>query len=101
MFNLTQREMGYDHNFMRLIVRQGIAASSLGTRLSRPMEFRHPNLLRTLDRAHEGSVFGVLADGLVSWGNDGAIRFWSLAGELRPGGDPRAQHGAAGRSTRH
>jgi hypothetical protein len=35
-----------------------------------------------------------LADGLVSWGWDGAIRFWSLAGEPRPGGDPKAHEGS-------
>jgi hypothetical protein len=34
-----------------------------------------------------------LADGLVSWGGDGAIRFWSLSGEPRPGGDPKAHKG--------
>jgi hypothetical protein len=34
-----------------------------------------------------------LADGLVSWGRDGAIRFWSLSGEPRPGGDPTAHQG--------
>jgi hypothetical protein len=42
--------------------------------------------------AHRGPVNGVLvlADGLVSWGSDGAIRFWTLAGEPRAGGDPAA-----------
>ncbi|MHC2371324.1 hypothetical protein ACVIQT_005972 [Bradyrhizobium diazoefficiens] len=34
-----------------------------------------------------------LADALVSWGDDGAIRFWSLAGEPRLGGDARAHEG--------
>jgi hypothetical protein len=33
----------------------------------------------------------VLADWLVSWGAaDGGVRFWTLAGEPRPGGDPAA-----------
>ncbi len=33
--------------------------------------------------AHQGAVGGVLAlaDGLVSWGEDGAIRFWGQTGE--------------------
>ena len=34
-----------------------------------------------------------LADGLASWGWDGAIRFWSLTGEPRSGGDPSAHEG--------
>ena len=34
-----------------------------------------------------------LADGLVSWGADGAIRFWTLLGEPRPRGDPAAHWG--------
>jgi hypothetical protein len=29
----------------------------------------------------------------VSWGHDGAIRFWSLTGEPCSGGDPRAHEG--------
>jgi hypothetical protein len=32
----------------------------------------------------------------VSWGSDGAIRFWTLAGEPRPGGDPAAHQGGVG-----
>jgi hypothetical protein len=56
----------------------------------------HRAARRGLDpTAHEGGVLGVLAlvDGLVSWGHDGAIRFWSLDGEPRPGGDPKAHEG--------
>jgi hypothetical protein len=34
-----------------------------------------------------------LSDTLVSCGGDGAIRFWSLAGEPRPGGDLKAHGG--------
>jgi hypothetical protein len=29
----------------------------------------------------------------VSWGGDGANRFWTLVGEPRPGGDPAAHRG--------
>ena len=32
----------------------------------------------------------------MSWGADGAIRFWTLAGEPRPGGDPAAHRGEVG-----
>ena len=41
--------------------------------------------------AHRGGVGGVLAlaDGLVSWGWDGAIRFWTLAGEPGRAATPR------------
>ena len=50
-------------------------------------------------KAHENRVEGVLAlsDGLVSWGGDGAIRFWSLAGEPHPGGVPKAHEGRVSR----
>jgi len=44
--------------------------------------------------AYGNSGVLALADGLVSWGGDGAIRFWSLAGEPRPGGDPTAHRAA-------
>jgi hypothetical protein len=45
-------------------------------------------LIRSLDRAHAGWVRGVLPVGerLVSWGSDGAIRFWSLEGAALAGG---------------
>jgi hypothetical protein len=59
--------------------------------------FQHSTLLRSLPDAHQDGVGGVLAlaDGLVSWGADGAIRLWSLAGEPQPGGSPKA-HGSGG-----
>jgi hypothetical protein len=68
-------------------------------RLVRACGFRHPTLRRSLDHAHDNVVQGVLAlaDGLVSWGAwDGAIRFWTLAGEPRPGGDLNAHPGGLG-----
>jgi hypothetical protein len=64
-------------------------------RLAHACGFRHPALMRSLDEAHKARVWGVLAldDGLVSWGEDGAIRFWSRAGAPRAGGDPFAHEG--------
>ena len=63
-------------------------------RLTGVCAFRHPFLLRSIN-AHAGGVLGVLAldDGLVSWGRDGAIRFWDRAGQPRPGGDAQAHAG--------
>jgi hypothetical protein len=69
--------------------------SSRGPRLTRACGFSHPALLRSADSAHQGEVSGVLVlgDVLVSWGRDGAIRFWSRAGEPRPGGPAAAHQG--------
>jgi WD40 repeat protein len=46
----------------------------------------------TKPKAHAGGPNGVLSlpDKLVSWGREGAICFWSLAGELTSGGNPNA-----------
>jgi hypothetical protein len=68
--------------------------SPFGIQLMRACGFRHPTLRRSLEHAH-GEVQGVLApsDRLVSWGRDGAIRFWTLAGEPLLGGDPAAHQG--------
>lgn len=65
-------------------------------RLAQPIGFLHPNLLRSLDDAHEYDINGllVLTDKIVSWGLDGALRFWSFTGELCTGGDLGAhKHG--------
>ncbi|PBB30300.1 AAA family ATPase, partial [Mesorhizobium sp. WSM3882] len=71
-----------------------------GMRLASPTGFGHPSLLRSMDRAHENLFEGgvlALANRLVSWGFDGAIRFWSLQGEACSGGDAEAHaHGVRG-----
>ena len=58
----------------------------------------HPPLERGLHRsidAHSGRVKGVLpiGDRLVSWGADGALRFWSLDGAALAGGATDAHFG--------
>jgi WD40 repeat protein len=60
--------------------------------LSRPMILGTSNLARSIDHAHPRGVGGVISigDRLVSWGKDGAIRFWSAAGERSSGGDDNA-----------
>ena len=64
-------------------------------RLAHPCGFSHPSLRREIFDAHVGLVGGVLAldDRLVSWGADGAIRFWDRDGAARPGGDSKAHVG--------
>jgi len=60
--------------------------------IARPCGFQHPFLLRTVDDAHRGAgdVFALDGRRLVSWGVDGAIRFWDRDGQPIPGGDPAA-----------
>ncbi len=88
---LAHDRFGRDSPSFRRLAFSQSKHSFLGMRLERPCGFDHPTLLRSLEGAHRGYV-GVLAltDGLVSWGSDGAIRFWSYTGEPRPGGDSHA-----------
>ena len=59
---------------------------------------RQRGLLRSINNAHQGGVRGVLAVGerLVSWGWDGAIRFWTREGTRAEGGDDNAHRGGVG-----
>ena len=52
----------------------------------------HKGLIRSIDDAHSEQFGGVklVANQLVSWNGDGAIRFWSLDGASMPGGDRNA-----------
>jgi WD40 repeat protein len=65
--------------------------SANAIRLQHPCGFRHNQLLRKF-KAHGGYVEGILAlgDRLVSWGADGAIRFWTHQGQPLSGGDSKA-----------
>ncbi|MEO1149679.1 MAG: WD40 repeat domain-containing protein [Pseudomonadota bacterium] len=63
----------------------------------KPMPIPQTNLLRSVDDAHAAEVLGVLAiegGGLVSWGNDGALRFWGAQGTRIEGGDDKAHNGS-------
>jgi WD40 repeat protein len=92
---LVHDRFGPDAPILRTLATAATPATSPSVRLSPPVEFCHPTLLHTLDRAHASGVGGVLTveDELVSWGDDGAIRFWTRGGERRLGGDRRAHDG--------
>ena len=63
--------------------------------LSRPTSAQIRSDPMSIDHAHANKVNGVRAvfERLVSWGRDGAIRFWSADGERLSGGDDHAHAG--------
>ena len=66
----------------------GDAGLSKSPRACIPHRIPERGLIRLIDDAHEKWINGVLQVGerLVSWDDDGALRFWSLEGERLPGG---------------
>ena len=63
--------------------------------LQSPQPYLHPNLFRAQDNAHSGAIVGIqqIGDRIVSWGDDGSLRFWSLTGQAMEGGDLKAHSG--------
>ncbi|MCJ2186233.1 WD40 repeat domain-containing protein [Novosphingobium beihaiensis] len=76
----------FAHTVLRSLADAGIETSSCSARAKSLLTHAvtPSTLLRSWDRVHEHGVKSMLAygDKLVSWGADGAIRFWDASGKL-------------------